>query len=77
MTGDDYVTLSEFAELLGVTYKQMSMYRSREKLPMAATRDGNRPLWRRDVVDTFLAEVKADPSILDRRDGNRGRPRFR
>jgi hypothetical protein len=77
VTGDDYVTRIEFAELLGVNYKQMSMYRSREKLPMAATHDGNRPLWRRDVVDTFLAEVTADPSILDRRDGNRGRPRFR
>jgi hypothetical protein len=79
VTGDDYVTMAEFAELLGVTYKQMTMYRSRGKLPMAALNSSNHPLWIRDAVETFVAEVRVDPTILDKRTkgNNRGKPRLR
>lgn len=50
MPADDYLTIADIAELLGVTPGTVHAYRSRGYLPEPARLFGRTPVWTRAVI---------------------------
>lgn len=54
----EYLTAKEVADIAGLQYKTLWTYRKRNTLPEPDVYLGNKPLWTRQTIDSWMAERK-------------------
>lgn len=52
----DYLTSKEVSEELSVTYRHLWTYRKRGLVPMPDMYIGSKPLWSRELIDSWKAD---------------------
>lgn len=64
----DWLTSHELAEHAGIAYPNLWTYRKRGILPMPDLYIGNKPMWSRQLVDSWDFERQTIEKVTDKTD---------